>query len=361
MKRTVHELLDQIKEYFPDEWKDFPIDPLEVRKFIHKVSRNIDAETIEQILTEVGSDIMETIFGGKPKVSFVIDSNIIVADSFRVASGKASTTDRILSSPFLRLIAPSSIESEVYDQIKSDIPENCSLKIALLRAKELLSRVEIVDEKELDISSKELLLFKKKHGNDVHFLAIAMQQEVKGIISRDKRAFDDPIVNVKRFEMSDTVEIVVSTEAGFMTIIGLGLGIYAGAESLYWVFYFLYKAMLELFRVVASIASFGFLGIEKLLEITPTWVWYTLLIFIAGFGIAAVVSRDFRKLISNKVTDIFDWISKNSEDILNDILILVRGVIDMVEALKEQLGSYFFPLVWGLLTTLEDMQESLKK
>ncbi len=57
------------------------------------------------------------------------------------------------SSPFVKLYAPRKIEDEVYEQITRDLPEKCSIDLALDQAKKLLSKIEIIDDNELNIEN----------------------------------------------------------------------------------------------------------------------------------------------------------------------------------------------------------------
>lgn len=117
IENKIRDTLTQLKEYLPKQVKNLPFDPTEAKKKIDILTRQIDPGLLEEIKRKIGYDILEFLGIEKAKISFVVDSNIIIQDSFRVASGKESTTYRIFSSPFLRLVAPSSIGSEVYTKI----------------------------------------------------------------------------------------------------------------------------------------------------------------------------------------------------------------------------------------------------
>lgn len=87
---------------------------------------------------------------------FVVDSNIIIKDAFRVGKGMVSSTERIFSSIFVKLYAPKSIEEEVFSQIKLDLPKGCSIDIANIQAKKLLSKIELIDDTRLKVEYAEL-------------------------------------------------------------------------------------------------------------------------------------------------------------------------------------------------------------
>ena len=359
MEETLGKTVEKLRKYFPDDWNALPYDPTDIRNKIREFSRKIDPRIYEEIQKELGFEILRWCGNGSTKISFVVDSNIIIQDSFRVSQGKDSSTHRIFSSPFLRLIAPSTIESEVYSQIEQDLPKKCSLTEAMSHAKRLLSKVEIVDEKEIIINTEDLKYFQERYQNDVSFLKVALHFGVKGVISKDK-AFDDSVGKTQRYDLGAAVGIIISVEAGVLTLTALSAGTYIGAESLYWLFFFLYKAIFEIFKIVAMIASFGIAGISKLIEITPRWVWYILSAIAIGVGISALISPNFRKTVSDKATDLYNWIVENSNLIIKQLEGTIMGLVDSLMAFKDHLGPYFFVVILGLMSTFEEMQESLK-
>jgi hypothetical protein len=80
------------------------------------------------------------------RVKLLIDSNIIIAEAFRVAKGKPSTTERVLSSPFVEVFAPRLVWEEVEREIRKDLPKGASLERALAHAKRLLDLVKEVSQ-----------------------------------------------------------------------------------------------------------------------------------------------------------------------------------------------------------------------
>ncbi|MDE1838060.1 MAG: hypothetical protein KGJ23_15790, partial [Euryarchaeota archaeon] len=80
------------------------------------------------------------------KVRLVIDSNIIIAEAFRVGKGKPSTTERVLRSPFVEVLAPRIVWEEVEREVRKDLPKGASLEKALAHARVLLGLVKEVSQ-----------------------------------------------------------------------------------------------------------------------------------------------------------------------------------------------------------------------
>jgi hypothetical protein len=126
------------------------------KDIITQFARELPAEVYEIVRDKI---ILQMFSIDKSSLSilyFVVDSNIIIKDAFRVGKGMVSSTERIFSSIFVKLYAPKSIEEEVFSQIKLDLPKGCSIDIANIQAKKLLSKIELIDDTRLKVEYAEL-------------------------------------------------------------------------------------------------------------------------------------------------------------------------------------------------------------
>lgn len=114
-------------------------------------------------------------------------------------------------------IAPEHIIQEVFSQIREDLPEGAKLDVALAHARELLGKVKIVKNLAESALTKASKILDKRFGNDVYFLTAAFQLNARALVSRDIKAFGN-IAEMKRWDMGNTSQTVISVESGYLLI-----------------------------------------------------------------------------------------------------------------------------------------------
>ncbi len=331
-------------------------DPMKIKGEIYQFARELPAEVYEDIICEVFPSILSMEEPSLGFLDFVVDANIIVGDSFRVGMGKQSSTERIFSSKFVKLYAPKSIESEVFTQIKKDLPKGCSSEIAIYNARKLLSKIELVDDSIFELEHSELRNFQEKFGNDASFLKVGIGLGVKRIISRD-RAFDES-PTVKRFELRDAVYLIVTAESGALSISVIVSSTYIGAQAIYWLLLSLYKTLFYIYGFLAVIISAGISGLVNVLKKIPDWAWYIIIAISAIAGVALIFSKDFKDNV-NKVIDSYSWITHKSEQILNALSNILKGSVEIAEIFKDELGPYFMNVGLAMMMSIEEMEKIL--
>ena len=118
LNEQLKSILKDFKDSLPDEWKKLLDNPETLKAKISQIARELPADVYDVIRDELISKLLSGEEHSSAALSFVVDSNIIVGDSFRVGKGNKSSTERIFSSVFVKLYAPKSIENEVLTQIK---------------------------------------------------------------------------------------------------------------------------------------------------------------------------------------------------------------------------------------------------
>lgn len=356
-----YKFIEDLYRYCPEEWKILFKDYDKTKKAISNVSRELPPDAYEFIR----ENMIDQLFFNEnkqpaPQLKFVIDSNIIVQDAFRVGSGKFSSTERIFSSPFVRLYAPRKIEDEVYEQIKRDLPDKCSMGLALDQAKKLLSKIEIIDDNELNVENSQLSEFRDKYDNDVHFLKAGIGLEIGKIITRDKKAFNG-ISTMKRYELGTAVELIVSVEAGSLSLSIVTGTAFIGAEAIYFILSILYKIFVDLLLFIISIATVGITGFINLLGKLPAWVGYIAIGSIIGTIIAFAFSKNLRSQAVKIVDDLSEWIKTHSIYAKDVLISLIKGTVDLTTMLKEDLGPYFINAGSVMVSSIYDMVDILNK
>ena len=355
MNEQLKNILKDLKDSLPEEWKGLLDNPDKAKAKLSKFARELPAELYEVVRDRIIPELLYIEEPSMATLNFVVDSNIIVSDSFRVGRGKQSSTARIFSSAFVKLYAPKSIEREVFTQIKEDLPNDCSLEVATNNAKRLLSKIELVDDSKFEVEYSELPKFQKKFGNDVSFLKLGIGLGVKKIISRDK-AFDESSM-IKRFDLGGAVKLIVSAESGALSLSVIGGATYVGAEGIYWLLILLYKVLTEIYAFLAVIVSVGITGLASVFENAPKWMLYIILAFLGGTGIALAISKDLREKAINKITDLYEWVNSKSAFALGALSNLLKGLIDIAVTFKDELGPYFMNVGLAMILSITEMKE----
>lgn len=216
-----------IEDFMSENWEKFAAFEAAAEEGLIEISRKLPPD----LHSIIRSKVLELLIGCVPvdvdehestlKVRLVVDANIIIQDSFRVAKGVPSSTLRILSSPYLELVAPDIMEEEVVRIIREQLPKGASLNKAMAHSQELLSRIRMLPKATSRSIETACSLIAKHSPEDVPFLAVAIDTEADAIVSRDKRAFDQQD-EVARWEVGDTVVACVTCESGSLSLVVLG-------------------------------------------------------------------------------------------------------------------------------------------
>jgi len=350
-----YKFIEDLYKYCPDEWKIFFEDSDQIKNAISNISRELPPEAFEFIRDYM---IEQLIFNENkqltPQLKFVVDSNIIVKDAFRVGSGIFSSTERIFSSPFVKLYAPIKIQDEVYEQIKKDLPQKCSLNLALDQAKKLLSKIEIIDDNELNVENSRLSEFKEKYDNDVHFLKVGIGLDIRNIITGDKKAFNESST-MKMYKLGNAVELIVSVEAGSLSLSIVTGTAYIVAEAIYFLLSILYKILIDLLLFIISITTAGITGFINLLSKLPDWADYIIIGSLIGTVIAFAFSKNLRSKAVKIVDDLSEWIKTHSIYAKDVLISFIKGTVDLTIMLKDDLGPYFMNVESVMISSISEM------
>jgi predicted nucleic acid-binding protein len=220
-------------------------------------------------------------------VKVVLDTNIVVMDSLAVASGKPSTTSRLLSSPFVQVFAPPQIREECERIIPLRArKKRVSVDAALGHAHSMLRSVRIVRPEDEPFIRRARETIGSHSPEDVMFLAVAMESEVDAIVSRDQAAFDRQTV-AKRWELRNLVDTVVTFESGALSVVVVGTGLKGLLRALQLVVVAIVGAVLEILRVVLETLADLVSGVIKALAAVPAWGWLVVGAALVGLAIYA--------------------------------------------------------------------------
>lgn len=296
---------------------------------VKKVSRDFPPEYYENLRSGILSTLMSVIGGGRLTVTLVMDTNIVVADAFRVAQGKPSSTERLMASRFVKLVAPRDITREAREKVVKKLPKGASLEVAKNHVEVLLRRIEIVAGSSVEAlrSAREKLA--DRDLEDAPFLAVLIDSEGEGIVSRDREAFES-LEGVKRWELKEMADLVTVYESGTLAL-GVGAATSEGLlELLSTVFTVVERAILEAFAVFANIIVGLATGAAEALSRVPQWAWVVLGVVGAAIVIAAILNEDFREWLFSGLGSIGEILYKSAKAIIGAAKTMMKAVHDFL-------------------------------
>lgn len=306
---------------------------------VKKASRDLPAEYYEKLRHGILSSLMSVIGGGRLTVTLVIDTNIVVADAFRVAQGKQSTTERLMASRFVKLVAPRDIRVEAREKVVKKLPKGASLEVARKHLEALLAKIEIAAGVSAEALRRARASLADRDPEDAPFLAVLIHSQGEGIVSRDREAFDS-LEGVKRWELKEMADLITVYESGTLAL-GIGAATSeALLELLSPVFTAVTGALLDAFSVFANIIVGLATGAAEALSHVPQWAWVVLGVVGAAVVIAALLNEDFREWLFAGFSSIGEVLYKSAKAIIDAAQTIARAVHDFLVWLWELIRPY---------------------
>jgi putative PIN family toxin of toxin-antitoxin system len=263
-------------------------------------------------------------------VKVVLDTNIVVMDSLAVASGKPSTTSRILSSPFVQVFAPPEIREECDRIIRLRArKKRLSVDAAIDHAHTMLRGVRIVSPDDEPFIRRARDIIGSHSPEDVTFLAVAMESEADAIVSRDQAAFDNQAV-AKRWDLHNLVDTVVTFESGALSVVVVGTGLKALLRGLQTVVIAIAGAVLEILRVVLRTLAELVSGVIGALESVPAWGWPAVGAALVGLAIYASRHPDVGQRIGQGIGAVAAAIANLSRALIQAGTAILQGLHELL-------------------------------
>jgi predicted nucleic acid-binding protein len=300
-----------LREFQASNWEAFTQFEAEFNRRFTSYSRSLPPRFYKSIRKELTSAFGGSIealarAGVLPRfhIKVVIDTNIVVQDSLAVAGGKPSSTERILSSPFVQVFAPPQIreESERIIRLRAQ-RRGVSLDRALQHADSLLRRVKLVRPEEERFVRRASAMIGVHSPEDVHFMAVALEYEADAIVSRDRVAFDRQ-PTIKRWELRNLVDAVIAFESGTLSVVVVGGGLKALVLALQQVVVALIGSVLEILRLAFEALANLVQGAIDALAAVPPWGWAVIAGVLVGAAIYASRNPEFRERVTEGLSTI---------------------------------------------------------
>jgi predicted nucleic acid-binding protein len=325
-----------LQQFMEENWDYFGYGELENKAelTLTQMSRQLPAGYYGSIREQLLNVVALTGFSGKFRIRVVVDSCIVVGDALRVAKGRPSSTERILNSEFIEVLAPGDIRDEVERSIRAELEEGSALEHALGHAKKLLSCMKLISE----VSSASLARARQtlsNHLKDAPFLAVYFETDADAIVTHEKGTFDKP--GVKKWDLGRSVDAVISFESGSLALVIAGAAVEAVMEAFQTLLVALLQALAEVIAILLDfVRAVLTMSLEALARI-PDWARAILLgvVFAALLGYA--FHEGFRSWVDSKALEL-------RRKIGSFVTNLVRAIQKLWTVLKELLV-----LLWNTL------------
>ena len=322
-----------LKEFMDEKWEYFAGFENQTEKLLTEISRELPPQCYDEMRVELLEFMLLSGINGKISINTVLDSNIIVGDALRVASGKKSRTERILSSPYANYSAPAEIKDEVERNIKKNLQGDSRLDSALAHAKNLLSNVKIISklsESTLD-SAKRIL---SNHLKDAPFLATYFQLDADAIVSKEVGTFDKP--GICHWTLSEAVEVIVTYESGTLALVIAGSVIEAMLNAFVKIITLFLRALEEAIHVIVDILSSIARGTIDFIAKLPDWAKAVLLIGGAAIIIGLIFHEGFR-----------NWLTGGIEKMGKSISVYITKIVQVLKGMWNAFKDLLI-LIWNI-------------
>src|SRR5205807_5798563 len=142
-RRTMTVEPKAVAAFIGENWGFFHELEEQATSTLTRTSRRLPPEFYSQLNQSLLHSVAKVRPGAQLRCRVVLDTNIVVADAIRVSKGQESSTERILASPYIDVVAPDQIQEETPRILKERIRDGNRLRAALTHASRLLSRVRI--------------------------------------------------------------------------------------------------------------------------------------------------------------------------------------------------------------------------
>jgi hypothetical protein len=280
-----------LQEFMLGNWDYFGYGELEssAESTLTQLSRKLPPSYYGQIRSKLLEIMILTGLSGRLMAKTVIDSCIVVSDALRVASGKPSSTERILSSKFSEVLAPGDIRGEVERNIRASLEEGPALEV--MRARQLLA----------------------DHQKDAPFLAVYFETEADAVVTHEKGTFEKS--GVEKWSLEKYVDVVVAFESGSLALVIAGTVIEGVTEAFLTLLVTLLQALADVIDAILAIAQALLAKSVDALYKLPDWVLAVLL----GVGICAVLAYAYHEGFRN-------WVDTGAAELRRKLGAFITGL-----------------------------------
>lgn len=168
--------------------------------FLTTVAYTMSLE-LKQYLYDIFQECDPILFS-RFQITLVLDTNILFkAVRHKALSGNQPLLEKLLDNPILRVCAPVELEKEIISKIEQKFPKDKKTReVDILEAKniarQILERVEIIDEIDTESMEKANVELGNRDIDDIPFMGLYFSIKASGILTQDKHLTGNDSVRV---------------------------------------------------------------------------------------------------------------------------------------------------------------------
>ncbi len=308
----------------------------EGRAQIKRISKDFPPELHSKVRDEILEWVGISGFDFSFRFVFGVDSNIIIADAFRVAKDRPSTTPRIFSCPYVDLVAHTNTRNEVMEAIEKDLPKGADKQKALSHANYLLSLVRTMSDPTASSLKTAADAIGNIDPNDVPFLAVTITSNSKAIISRGHEVYEGQKI-VKRWDIRDYANIVLVAEGGVLSLYILSLAGIPVIKKVEYLIALLYDMLSDVFVSLKKFLSKITTSVVEAYEKLPLYLKR----FLALAGVVSIIAIALKDNVQNPLIVTLRKVMDSLSDFLKIIKVMMmdmfRGIRELIVLLWNQI------------------------
>lgn len=297
-------------------------------EFVHNVPN--------QFLKYVKSKILETNVLSKNKMfqlELVVDTNILFSEVRSLMLNNTSFFLKIIDNPFIKVYAPSQIKYELIEKIKIKFPKEkqtrqLDLDASIIKANELLSKIEINDSFSNNSWEKAKFHLKDRDEKDISFVALNLSLKTHGVLTKDKDISDQQEINT--WTLKDAGKVITEFGKGSFSFVILDFALPTLWEIIYSLVSVIWFAFIEIvegaIKILLSIVS----GSVKAIANMPP----ELALVVGLASILVLVTDELREGVAEFTIILWREIKKVAQSLKEFISNLWEVLKQVYEALK---------------------------
>lgn len=285
----------------------------EIERNLERVVVDLNPE-LKKKLKEQFTQFFSIMLYNELELKLVIDANIVI--SAGISKTKKGRDLEILSSPHLKMFAPSEIKKEIEEHLE-EVAEKKKIDIIELRnnINHILEKITILnpDERDLEIAIK---MTEMRDTKDAPYIGLIFTTKSHGVMTHNEKHFSG-LSGVEIINEGETGKILTNFELGTFSFFILGTSASVVGNFSKFIFKTFSSVFATILEVIKNIFEVIINGISKGIEGLSKLGWIAIIIIIAvGITLKEKITETLKEL-GGKVNQFFQFISESFKDLFN--------------------------------------------
>lgn len=298
----------------------------EINSLIENMVRTVDKRSLIAVRVFCQKHFSD-LLGGEMELRLVVDANIIISEMHSFVRNKQSFLHKLLVSPFIKVIAPKWLKTEIAEKIPELAKKWKVEKSTLMQAADtILTKVQFVDLRDKKAIQIAMVRMGVRDVKDVPYASLLFSVRTHGILTKDKDFESVPEIRVwQRPGIAGRVVTVFEKGSlSFFIVCGI-------LPTLLRAFYEVIIGVLAAFwyvitQIAALVAMFINMGISALQRL-PSW----LLIAVLSAVLVLLIWQKNRRVISDAIKGYLQQLYEFAVNIYNYLRKLIESMAPYIK------------------------------